>query len=169
MKVPTIHLIPLRAAVSSDAATTLDVLVRIIPPAAEVELKRPTLNIGLVIDRSGYCDNGRMPLPVRFKTAPPGNNCAHCGLRSKKITTSTKSSMTMNITRFCAKSGQSAGISFGTNSIPHPYNRREHAVRLPWQWSPLELKLCTQRRPGEGDHIADIPHTRHKLHHPLKS
>ncbi len=53
MKVPTINLIPLRAAVSSDAATTLDVLVRIIPPTAEVELKRPTLNIGLVIDRSG--------------------------------------------------------------------------------------------------------------------
>ncbi len=53
MKVPTIHLIPLRAAVSSDSPTTLDVLVRIIPPTAEVELKRPTLNIGLVIDRSG--------------------------------------------------------------------------------------------------------------------
>jgi len=48
MKLPTINLIPLRAAVSSDAATTLDVLVRIILPAAEVELKRPTLNIGLV-------------------------------------------------------------------------------------------------------------------------
>ena len=53
MKVPTINLIPLRAAVSSDSPTTLDVLVRIIPPAPEVELKRPTLNIGLVIDRSG--------------------------------------------------------------------------------------------------------------------
>ncbi|HEY9600430.1 MAG TPA: macro domain-containing protein [Allocoleopsis sp.] len=53
MRVPTIDLIPLRAAVSSDSPTTLDVLVRIIPPAVEVELKRPTLNIGLVIDRSG--------------------------------------------------------------------------------------------------------------------
>ncbi|HEY9728073.1 MAG TPA: VWA domain-containing protein, partial [Chroococcales cyanobacterium] len=53
MRVPTIDLIPLRAAVSSDSPTTLDVLVRIIPPTVEVELKRPTLNIGLVIDRSG--------------------------------------------------------------------------------------------------------------------
>lgn len=53
MKAPTIDLIPLRAAVSSDSPTTLDVLVRIIPPTAEVELKRPILNIGLVIDRSG--------------------------------------------------------------------------------------------------------------------
>jgi len=53
MIVPTINLIPLRAAVSSDSPTTLDVLVKIIPPAPEVELKRPTLNIGLVIDRSG--------------------------------------------------------------------------------------------------------------------
>ncbi|HEY9614466.1 macro domain-containing protein [Allocoleopsis sp.] len=53
MKVPAINLIPLKAAVSSDSPTTLDVLVRIIPPTVEVELKRPTLNIGFVIDRSG--------------------------------------------------------------------------------------------------------------------
>jgi Ca-activated chloride channel family protein len=53
MKQPTINFIPLRAAVSSDSPTTLDVLVKIIPPTPEVELKRPTLNIGLVIDRSG--------------------------------------------------------------------------------------------------------------------
>ncbi|MBD0347199.1 MAG: hypothetical protein ICV63_20725, partial [Coleofasciculus sp. Co-bin14] len=53
MNVPTIDLIPLRAAVSSDSPTTLDVLVRITPPKVEVELKRPILNIGLVIDRSG--------------------------------------------------------------------------------------------------------------------
>ena len=53
MRVPTIYLIPSRAAVSSDRATTLEVLLRIIPPTGEVELKRPTLNIGLVIDRSG--------------------------------------------------------------------------------------------------------------------
>ncbi len=53
MNVPTIDLIPLRAAVSSDSPTTLDVLVRITSPKVEVELKRPILNIGLVIDRSG--------------------------------------------------------------------------------------------------------------------
>lgn len=53
MKVPTIDLIPLTAVVCSDSPTTLDVLVRITPPTDEVELKRPTLNIGLVIDRSG--------------------------------------------------------------------------------------------------------------------
>ena len=52
MKVPTINLIPLREAVSSDSPTTLDVLVRIIPPEPEIELERPALNIGLVIDRS---------------------------------------------------------------------------------------------------------------------
>jgi Ca-activated chloride channel homolog len=53
MRAPTIDLIPLRAVVCSDSPTTLDVLVRITPPTAEVELKRPTLNISLVIDRSG--------------------------------------------------------------------------------------------------------------------
>lgn len=60
MRVPTIYLIPSRAAVSSDSATTLDVLLRIIPPTDEVELKRPTLNIGLVIDRSGSMSGQKM-------------------------------------------------------------------------------------------------------------
>ena len=53
MKQPTIELVPLRPAVRSDAATTLDVLVRITPPAAESTSARPTLTLGLVIDRSG--------------------------------------------------------------------------------------------------------------------
>ena len=53
MTPPTIELLPLRPAVRSDAATTLDVLVRITPPAVEVNRARPTLNLGLVIDRSG--------------------------------------------------------------------------------------------------------------------
>ncbi len=53
MKLPTIELIPLRTAVATDSVTTLDVVVRITPPEAETNLERPTLNIGLVIDRSG--------------------------------------------------------------------------------------------------------------------
>ncbi len=60
MKVPTINLIPLREAVSSDSPTTLDVLVRIIPPEPEIELERPALNIGLVIDRSGSMRGQKM-------------------------------------------------------------------------------------------------------------
>lgn len=51
---PDIDLIPLRGAVCSDRETTLDLIVRITPPQAPVtEGKRPTLNIGFVIDRSG--------------------------------------------------------------------------------------------------------------------
>ena len=60
MKVPTINLIPLREVVSSDSPTTLDVLVRIIPPEPEIELERPALNIGLVIDRSGSMQGQKM-------------------------------------------------------------------------------------------------------------
>jgi Ca-activated chloride channel homolog len=48
-----IDLIPLRPAVRSDAATTLDVLVKITPPALDVLVQRPALNLGLVLDRSG--------------------------------------------------------------------------------------------------------------------
>ncbi|MCT7970000.1 macro domain-containing protein [Laspinema sp. D1] len=48
-----IQLIPLRAAVCSERSTTLDVLVRITPPAPEKPMERPQLNLGLVIDRSG--------------------------------------------------------------------------------------------------------------------
>jgi Ca-activated chloride channel family protein len=54
MTLPTIELIPLRTAVSADQPTTLDLVVRITPPALPVTVKpRPTLNLGFVIDRSG--------------------------------------------------------------------------------------------------------------------
>ena len=54
MKIPQIVLIPLRSAVCCDRPTVLDVLVRITPPELEVTPnRRPTLNIGFVIDRSG--------------------------------------------------------------------------------------------------------------------
>jgi len=48
-----IEIIPVRGAVRSDAPVTHDVLVRITPPAPEVQVQRPALNLGLVLDRSG--------------------------------------------------------------------------------------------------------------------
>jgi Ca-activated chloride channel family protein len=53
MNAPQIEFVPLRDAVSTEALTTLDVLIKIIPPQPEANLKRPELNLGLVIDRSG--------------------------------------------------------------------------------------------------------------------
>src|SRR5262249_15491849 len=53
MKQPQIEIIPVRGAVRFDAPVTLDVLVRITPPAPEVQVQRPALNLGLVLDRSG--------------------------------------------------------------------------------------------------------------------
>lgn len=51
---PQINLIPLRAAVCSNHPATLDLVVRITPPQAPVSAtRRPTLNVGFVIDRSG--------------------------------------------------------------------------------------------------------------------
>lgn len=54
MIMPQIELIPLREAVGSDCSTTLDLLIKITPPAPESSsLERPPLNLSLVIDRSG--------------------------------------------------------------------------------------------------------------------
>ncbi|WP_416670719.1 macro domain-containing protein [Egbenema bharatensis] len=54
MTLPRIELIPLRAAVCSDRPTTLDLVLRIIPPdPPPTTLQRPSLNLGFVVDRSG--------------------------------------------------------------------------------------------------------------------
>jgi Ca-activated chloride channel homolog len=50
---PQIELIPLHPVVCSDRPSTLDVIVRITPPARPVNPKRPPLNLGFVLDRSG--------------------------------------------------------------------------------------------------------------------
>ena len=54
MKYPQIDLLPSFSAVRSDAAVLLEVLVRITPPTPEQELQRPPVNLGLVLDRSGF-------------------------------------------------------------------------------------------------------------------
>lgn len=59
MKKPHIDIVPLRPAVCSDAPTTLDVLVRIVPPDPEGPVQRPALNLGLVLDHSGSMAGNR--------------------------------------------------------------------------------------------------------------
>lgn len=50
---PAIEFIPLRAALCTEIPTTLDVLIRITPPAPQVTSERPPINLSLVLDRSG--------------------------------------------------------------------------------------------------------------------
>jgi len=57
--IPELEVVPLRRAVRSDMATTLDVLVRISPPAPEVHFVRPPINLGLVLDHSGSMSTGK--------------------------------------------------------------------------------------------------------------
>ena len=54
-----IDLTPRRPAVCSDAAISLDLLVRIAAPLPESGLDRPSLNLSLVIDRSGSMGEDR--------------------------------------------------------------------------------------------------------------
>src|SRR5271165_6054751 len=58
MQPPRIELIPARPAVCREAATTLDVLVRITPPLQEIHILRPPINLGIVLDRSGSMSTG---------------------------------------------------------------------------------------------------------------
>ncbi len=61
MSLPTFEVYPLRPAVRADGPTTLDVLLRIVPPIPEAIGERPPLNIGLVLDRSGSMSgNGKL-------------------------------------------------------------------------------------------------------------
>lgn len=53
MSEPRVEVIPVRPAVCADQEITLDVLVRIIPPAPEIHFVRPTLNLSVVLDHSG--------------------------------------------------------------------------------------------------------------------
>ncbi len=54
MNMPQISFIPLKNAVCSERATTLDLIIRINPPPPPESSKpRPSLNLGFVIDRSG--------------------------------------------------------------------------------------------------------------------
>jgi Ca-activated chloride channel homolog len=53
MTQPAVEPCPIKPAVRSDDSTTLDVLLRIVPPALPTATARPKLNLGLVLDRSG--------------------------------------------------------------------------------------------------------------------
>jgi Ca-activated chloride channel family protein len=65
MRVPEIKLIPLQEAVSTEHPTTLDLLIRIIPPELKETIERPPLNIGLVIDRSDSMSGQKMDYVIQ--------------------------------------------------------------------------------------------------------
>ena len=57
---PQVEIIAERAGVRREGETTLDVLVRIIPPCVRSDQPRPTLNLGIVLDRSGSMAGGKL-------------------------------------------------------------------------------------------------------------
>lgn len=62
MSEPTLNLMPVKSAIRKAQATEMDLVIRILPPSIEKLPERPTLNLGLVIDRSGSMGEGsKMP------------------------------------------------------------------------------------------------------------
>lgn len=57
---PSLEVIPMHAAMAANRATSLDVLVRIVPPPVEIKADRIPLNLSLVIDRSGSMQGSKM-------------------------------------------------------------------------------------------------------------
>ncbi|WP_346293259.1 vWA domain-containing protein [Sphaerothrix gracilis] len=53
MNQPQIELIPMHGAIARNRSTTLDILIKIAPPAQLPTVERPPLNLSLVLDRSG--------------------------------------------------------------------------------------------------------------------
>jgi Ca-activated chloride channel family protein len=60
MSQPTITLIPMHQAIAIGRSVTLDVLVKITPPAVEPSGDRPPLNLGFVLDRSGSMSGSKI-------------------------------------------------------------------------------------------------------------
>lgn len=50
---PSLEIIPMHGAVAARRSTTLDILIRVVPPRVELCQDRPPLNLSLVIDGSG--------------------------------------------------------------------------------------------------------------------
>jgi len=66
MNAPRIEIIPSRPAICSDSPITLDLVIRITPPAPEVHFPRPPLNLALVLDRSGSMAGAKKMLFARM-------------------------------------------------------------------------------------------------------
>ncbi|NER83639.1 MAG: VWA domain-containing protein [Leptolyngbya sp. SIO1D8] len=60
MNQPTLSLIPMYEAIAIGRSVTLDVLVKILPPAIDHPVDRPPLNLGFVLDRSGSMSGAKI-------------------------------------------------------------------------------------------------------------
>ncbi|MBD2259414.1 VWA domain-containing protein [Pseudanabaena sp. FACHB-2040] len=60
MSQPQIELLPMHAALAASRSTTLDLLIKVVPPTVTLTPERPPLNLNIALDRSGSMSGSKL-------------------------------------------------------------------------------------------------------------